>query len=50
MKTKTRKFVEIFYNPDRRDCDAVIERELKRRGLRRGQVTVICKRKKDRTK
>lgn len=40
---KTRKYVEIFYDPYRCNWDAVIDQELKRRGLRNGQVTVICR-------
>ena len=43
MKTKRRKFVEIFYDPEKSNWDAVTEKELKRHGLRQGQVTVICK-------
>ena len=35
--------MEIFYDPDLRNWDAVTEQELKRRGLQHGQVTVICK-------
>ena len=40
---KARKYVEIFYDPERCNWDKVTELELKRRGLRHGQVTVICR-------
>jgi hypothetical protein len=40
---KTRKYVEVFYDPDRCNWDAAIEQELKRRGLEHGQATVICR-------
>ena len=40
---KTRKFVEVFYNPKLKNWGAVIETELKRLGLKRGKVTVICR-------
>jgi hypothetical protein len=40
---KKRKFVEFYYDPGQSDWNVVIEAELKRRGLRRGRVTVICR-------
>jgi hypothetical protein len=40
---KTRKYVEVFYDPDRCNWDAVINQELKRLGLQDSQVTVICR-------
>ena len=47
MKVKKRKFVEVFYDPEQNDFDTVIEQELKRLGLQHGQVTLICKPKKE---
>ena len=43
MKVKARKFVEVSYNPDLRNWDKAIQQELRRRGLERGKVTVICR-------
>jgi hypothetical protein len=43
LKRKLRKYVEVFYEPDLRNWDAVIKRELERRELKRGQVTVIAR-------
>jgi hypothetical protein len=40
---KTRKYVEVLYEPDLQNWNEVIEQELKRRGFRHGQVTVICR-------
>jgi hypothetical protein len=38
--------LEVYYNSNLRNWDKAIEQELKRRGLRHGQVTVICRPKK----
>jgi hypothetical protein len=43
LKRKLRKYVEVYYEPDLRNWDAVIKRELERRGLEYGQVTVIAR-------
>ena len=43
IKMKTRKYVEVLYDPILKNWDAVTEQELKRRGLERGKVTVICR-------
>jgi hypothetical protein len=43
LKVKIRKFVEIFYDPERCNWHAVIEQELKQLGIERGKVTVICR-------
>jgi hypothetical protein len=40
---KTRKFVDVYYNPDLKNWDEAINKELSRLGLRHGQVTVICR-------
>ena len=38
-----RKFVDIFYDPTLKNWNTNIERELKRRVLDRGKVTVVCR-------
>lgn len=43
MKIKSRKYIEVFYDPGLKNWDEVIEAELKRCGLEHGAVTVICK-------
>ena len=40
---KAKKFVEVFYNPDFRNWDKAIQQELRRRGLKHSQATVICR-------
>jgi len=47
---RIKKYLEVEYDPNLKNWDAVTEQELKRRGLRHGQVTVICKPKKDQIK
>jgi len=42
LKINPRKYVEIFYDPDLKNWDEVIDRELKRLGLEHGKATVIC--------
>ena len=46
MRTKIRKYVEVYYDPDLRNWDAGIEAELKRRGLEHGKITVVARPKK----
>jgi len=46
LEMKTRKYVEVYYDRYRYNWDAVIEAELKRRGLERGAVTVIARPRK----
>ena len=45
-KLKTRKYVEVLYDPDLQNWNEVIEQELRRRGIRHGQVTLIVRPKK----
>ena len=46
MRTKKRKYLEIFYDANLKNWDEVINRELKRLGLERGSVTVIARPRK----
>jgi len=43
VKMKVRKYVSVYYDPDLKNWDEVIDQELKRLGLRHGQATVICR-------
>jgi len=43
LKIKSRKYVEVFYDRDLKNWDKAIEQELKRLGIERRHVTVICR-------